>query len=109
MERCLITGRAIQNFPDFGNVLRFKRVTPGTEHIQCLTVHKEDSFLGFVNDELRERVEILARVLPDKRTVITFVFDDFCNLCHMYSSRYFYNIICIMLHMVLLKSAFGYN
>ena len=51
-----------------------------------------------MNDELRQTVKIFARVLPNEGGIIPLIFNYFCNLPHMYSSRYFYNIIGIMVY-----------
>ena len=37
-----------------------------------------------MDDQLRRCVKILARVLPYKGTVVAFIFDDVCNMCHIY-------------------------
>ena len=53
MERALITGSAVQRLSNQRDILCFKRIATCTKQVKCLSVHKEDRFLTFMNDELR--------------------------------------------------------
>ncbi len=86
VEGGVAAGGAVQQAAKLGNVLGFQGVTARAKGVQSLTVHKEDGLLALVNDQLGQGVEILQRVLPDKGRIVTFVFDNFCNLRHWYTS-----------------------
>jgi hypothetical protein len=61
------------------DILCLQSVSAWAKQIQRLAVHKENSFLTFVYDQLRSRIEILARMFPYESAVITFIFDDASN------------------------------
>ena len=62
VERGLIAGSTVQYFTDLGDILRFQRVAPGSEQIQRLTVHEENSLLRFMHDQLCQTIKIFARM-----------------------------------------------
>ena len=76
MKRRVVAGRAVEKLSELRNILRFQRVAPCAEEVKRLTVHKKDCFLTFMDNELSQRVKILARMLPHKGAVISLVFDD---------------------------------
>ena len=76
MERCLSSCWKIGDLTDKRDVFGFKGIPTSTKQVQCLTVHKENGFLRFMNDQLGRRIEIFTGVLPYEGAVITFVFDD---------------------------------
>lgn len=76
MERCLSSCWKIGDFTDKRDVFGFKGIPTSTKQVQCLTVHKENGFLRFMNDQLCRRIEIFTGVLPYEGAVITFVFND---------------------------------
>ena len=57
-------------------LLRLQRIASGTEEVERLTVTGKDSLLTFMDDELRAVIEVLNRVLPDERLVVSLKFDD---------------------------------
>ena len=79
MERCISTGGAVQQLANHGDILRFQRISAGTEQIQCLPIHEEDCFLAFMDNQLGQAIKVLTRVLPDESAVVTLIFDNLRN------------------------------
>ena len=52
MERRFAACCTVQKFANLGNVFGFKCIPTRTEKVESLTVHKENRFLTFMNDEL---------------------------------------------------------
>jgi hypothetical protein len=86
MKRCLVIGRLVQELPDQRYILGFKRIAPCAEQIEGLAVHKENSFLRFVDYKLGSGIEILNGRFPYKGGVIAFVFYNLKYVCHCLSS-----------------------
>src|SRR5699024_3577013 len=101
MKRRFPVGGNIGKFPEKRNILRFQRITSCTEQVKSLTVHKENGFLTFVNNQLCCCIEILAGMFPDESAVIAFILNNIDNLRHfsLSSSMSKSNIILIMLQL----------
>ena len=54
-------------------------MTPWAEAVQSLAIHEKHRLLRLVHNQLAPRVEILARMFPDKRAVVPLVLDDLDN------------------------------
>ncbi len=78
-RRSVLPGEAAKDMSNHRDVLGLQRVTPGAEGVKRLAVHEEYRFLRFMDDELRQAVEVLAGVFPDEGAVVAFIFDKLCN------------------------------
>ena len=76
MERALGVGRELVDLLQQRQLLCLQRVAPRAKEVERLSVAEENGLLAFVDDQLRTEVEVLDRVLPDKRFVVTLIFDD---------------------------------
>ena len=76
MERALGVGRELVDLLQQRKLLRLQRVAPRSKEVERLPVAEEDRLLTLMDDQLRTEVKVLDRVLPDKRFVVTLVFDD---------------------------------
>lgn len=76
VECALRVGRQLVELFDERELLCFQRVTPRAEQIKRLTILKKDGLLTFMDDQLRAEVEVLDRMLPDKRVIVAFILDD---------------------------------
>ena len=76
MERALGVGRELVELLQQRKLLRLQRVATRTKQVERLSVAEEDGLLTFVDDQLRTKVEVLDRMLPDERFVVTLILDD---------------------------------
>lgn len=76
MERALGVGWKLINFLQQRQLLCLQRIAARAEEVERLPVAEENGLLTFMDDQLRTEVEVLDRVLPDERFVVTLVFDD---------------------------------
>ena len=76
MERALGVGRELVDLLQQRKLLRLQRVAPRSKEVERLPVAEENGLLTLMDDQLRAEVEVLNRVLPDERFVVTLILDD---------------------------------
>ena len=76
MERALGVGRELVDLLQQRQLLRLQRIATRAKEVERLSIAEENGLLTFVDDQLRTEVEVLDRVLPDERFIVTFVLDD---------------------------------
>ena len=76
MERALGVGRELVDLLQQRKLLRLQRVAARAKEVERLSIAEENGLLTLMDDQLRAEVEVLDRVLPDERFIVTFVLDD---------------------------------